>query len=231
MKENLEEGQIVLCTVTKIIGTTVFVRIEDYNQEGTIITSEIAPGRIRNLRDYVVPNKKIVCRVLRLDKNNVNLSLRRVSLKEKKEVIENYAKEKSIESALKTILKNPENVIPKIKQNFGIMEFYQKAKENPKIMEKLMSKEEASKLAKIFQEKKEKEIIVKKKILLNSRAENGIVKLKKILPGEATYLAAGKFVLTIKDKNYKDANTKMNLLIREIEKKARGENCEFIVEK
>ena len=73
----LEEGEIVLCTVDKIIGTTVFVKIEG-NGEGTITTSEIAPGRIRNLRDYVSPGRKIVCKVLRVDVNKISLSLRRV---------------------------------------------------------------------------------------------------------------------------------------------------------
>ena len=58
----LEEGQIVLCTVEKILGTTVFVKIEN-NGEGTLTTSEISPGRIRNLRDYVVIGKKIVCKI------------------------------------------------------------------------------------------------------------------------------------------------------------------------
>ena len=57
------EGQIVLGTVSKIVGTTVFVEIEG-NGEATLITSEISPGRIRNLRDYVVPGKKIVCKIL-----------------------------------------------------------------------------------------------------------------------------------------------------------------------
>ena len=55
----MEEGDVVLCTVTKIEGTSVFVNIEG-DGEGSIIVSEIAPGRIRNLRDYVLPNKKIV---------------------------------------------------------------------------------------------------------------------------------------------------------------------------
>ncbi|MEN9625985.1 MAG: hypothetical protein RL557_313, partial [archaeon] len=64
-KHELEEGQIVLCTVDKIIGTTVFVRI-DNNGEGTLTFSEIAPGRIRNLREYVMPGKKIVCKILKI---------------------------------------------------------------------------------------------------------------------------------------------------------------------
>ena len=79
----LEEGQIVQCTVDKILGTTIFVRIED-NGEGTITTSEIAPGRIRNLRDYVVPGKKIVCKILKIQGDKIYLSLRRVKQNEKK---------------------------------------------------------------------------------------------------------------------------------------------------
>jgi translation initiation factor 2 alpha subunit (eIF-2alpha) len=55
----LEVGDVVLCTVDRTAGTVVFVKIDGYG-EGSIITSEIAPGRIRNLREYVVPKKKIV---------------------------------------------------------------------------------------------------------------------------------------------------------------------------
>ena len=75
----MEEGDLVLCTVKRIIGTTVFVDIEG-NGEGTIITAEIAPGRIRNLRDYVSPGRKIVCKILSLKGKQINLSLRRVSI-------------------------------------------------------------------------------------------------------------------------------------------------------
>ena len=69
-RQELEEGQIVLCTVEKILGTTVFVKIEG-NGEGTITTSEISPGRIRNLRDYVVPGKKIVCKILSIKEDRI----------------------------------------------------------------------------------------------------------------------------------------------------------------
>ena len=85
--EQLEEGQIVLCTVEKIVGTTVFVKIQE-DGEGTLITSEISPGRIRNLRDYVVPGKKIVCKILHIRGNRIHLSLRRVKQNEKKELLD-----------------------------------------------------------------------------------------------------------------------------------------------
>jgi len=178
----LEEGQVVLCTVDKIIGTAVFVKIED-NGEGTIVTSEIAPGRIRNLRDYVVPNKKIVCKILSIDySGGIHLSLRRVSAKERKEVLEQYSKEKSLIATLKTIVKDAEKVIEKIKKSHTLVDFFEKVKEVPDLLEKIVSKEEAQKLLKIINEKKEKEVSVKREFQLKSEASDGIIKIKKILP-------------------------------------------------
>jgi translation initiation factor 2 alpha subunit (eIF-2alpha) len=135
----LEVGKIVLCTVKKIVGTTVFVSIDGYDKEGTIMTSEIAPGRIRNLRDYVVPNKKIVCKILRIDsKGHIDLSLRRVTIKEQKEVKEAYKKEKSIAATLKTIIPEADSLIKKIKERESLVDFFEDIKENPKKLEGLM---------------------------------------------------------------------------------------------
>ena len=49
-----------MCIVERIEKTVVFVKILNNGNEteGSITTSEIAPGRIRNIRDYVVPKKK-----------------------------------------------------------------------------------------------------------------------------------------------------------------------------
>lgn len=228
----LEEGQIVLCTVTKIVGTTVFVKIDDFNKEGTIITSEIAPGRIRNLRDYVVPNKKIVCKILRIDnKGHIDLSLRRVTIKEQKEAKEMHKKEKSLSATLKTILKNADSVIQKIKEKASLADFFEEAKEKPSQLDDLMSKQESEKILKILNEKKEKEVSVKKNFMLSCRQEDGIKRIKSILPPETTYLAAGKFSIEIKDKNYKDANHKVDEILKEVESKAKENKCIFEVPK
>ena len=230
--KTLEEGDVVLCKVDKIVGTTVFVKIED-NGTGTIVTSEIAPGRIRNLRDYVVPNKKIVCRVLRIDKSgHADLSLRRVTAKEKKEVSDYYQKEKNLAAALKTVLKEKATeIIKKIKEKSSIFEFLEQVKTTPEILKKIIPEQEAEQLLKILKEKKEREVTVKKKFSLSSEAGDGIIKIKKILPEEATYIAAGKFSVSIKDKNYKDANHKVEQILQEIETKAKELSCEFSVEK
>lgn len=230
-QEKLEERQIVLCTVEKVVRTTVFVKLDNYGKEGTIITSEIAPGRIRNLRDYVVPGKKIVCKILRIDGNHIALSLRRVSGKERKEFTEAHKKEKSLAATLKTIVKNVDEVVEKIKEKSTLAEFFEKVKENPKLLEKLMNKEESNKLLKILREKREKEVTVKKKFSISSEAEDGIKRIKKVLPEEATYIAAGKFLLTIKNKNYKEANAKITKILQETKERAEKEKCVFSAEK
>lgn len=77
-----EEGEIVLCTVKKILPTTVFVTVDEYdNKEGIIHISEIAPGRIRSIRDYISEGKRIICKILRVntDRGSIDLSLRRAT--------------------------------------------------------------------------------------------------------------------------------------------------------
>jgi translation initiation factor 2 subunit 1 len=102
-----EEGELVFCTVTKIFGHSIFVNIEDYTRSGMIHISEISPGRIRNLRDYVVEGKKIVCVVLRVnkEKGHIDLSLRRVSESQKRKRLEHIKQEQKSSHIVKQVAK------------------------------------------------------------------------------------------------------------------------------
>ena len=76
------EDSLVLVTVTKVNPNSVFVTLDYYeNRPGLIHISEISPGRIRNIRDFVIEGKKVVCKVLKIDqtKGHIDLSLRRVT--------------------------------------------------------------------------------------------------------------------------------------------------------
>src|SRR3989339_1873960 len=85
-----EEEEIVFCKVTKIFPNSVFVEILEYGEQGLVHISEIAPGRIRNLRDYVSEGRQIVCKVLRIDRQrgHIDLSLRRVNSTQRGEKLE-----------------------------------------------------------------------------------------------------------------------------------------------
>jgi translation initiation factor 2 alpha subunit (eIF-2alpha) len=235
MKQVVEEGQNVLCTVEKIEGTTVFVKIEG-DGEGTIMTSEVASGRIRNLRDYVVPQKKIVCKILKIEKGNIYLSLRRVSAKEKKEILEKYEKERSSFSMIKSAVgEKAQEIADKIKSKNSLYDFLIEAKENPIILSEFFEKSEAERLIKILNEKKEKKRIVKKQFLLQCNLPDGITRIKRILTInqkdiKILYISASKFSLEVTSNDYKNANNVIKTILAEISEKAKKENCKFEAE-
>lgn len=228
-----EEGDVVLCTVDKIEGTVVFVNIEE-NGEGSIVTSEIAPGRIRNLRDYVIPKKKIVCKILKIDSNkNIHLSLRRVTQKEKKEVLEWHNKEKKAENILKSNLEgNIQEIIAKIKKETSIAHLFEEAKENPQKLEKFISKQEADIIIDILKKEKIKKAVLKKEFSLRTNEPDGLKKIKEILSFknvEIKYVSAGKYSIKSEDNNIKVADTRIQEVLKEIEQKAKKNKVEFSI--
>ena len=231
---NLEVGEIVMCTVDRIAGTIVFVDIEE-NGQGSIILSEIAPGRIRNLREYVVPKKKIICKVLRVTHNgNIELSLRRVTKKETKEIKEQYKKEKSCINILKGILGDKsEKVINEILKTSKVDEFIQNAKENPKDFEKIIGKTEAKKILEILIAQKQKKVCVKKEIKFVTTKPNGLKLIKECLGKfkdiEVNYLSAGKYTFKAEADDLKKADNKLKEVLQEIEKKAKKLDFNFSI--
>ena len=229
-----EEGDVLLCTVEKIEGTLIFVKIDETGEEGTIVTSEIAPGRIRNLRDYVVPKKKIVCKVLRItDSGNIHLSLRRVTQKENKEIIEKYQNEKKKISILKSILgEKTKEIIEEIKKQSSISEFLGQAKENSKNLEKLVGKKDAEKILEIIKTEKSKKAIIKKDFQFKTAQSNGLELIKKILntrEAEIRYIAAGTYSIKIEAKDMKKADNKLQEILKEIENQAKKNKVEFSI--
>ncbi len=230
-----QEGDIVLCTVVNIDGTSVFVKLED-GQQGTITTSEIAPGRIRNIREYVIPNKKIVCKVLRVLKDHLDLSLRRVTSKERTQILEQFKQEQTAKSALNSLLKEKsEEIQLKIKENFKTLsEFFLAAKEDESLVVKYIPKEAVDAILKIVQKRK-KGIEIKKLVKMKCLAPDGIKKIKEIFAEndenmEITYISAGNFQIKIKDEDYKKANQKMSAFLEIVEKKGKANSCEYSIE-
>jgi len=236
MAFEFEPGDIVLCTVDRIVGTTVFVNIED-NGEGSIVFSEIAPGRIRNIRDYVVPKKRIVCKVLRISGDRIDLSLRRVTLKEQKQIKERYKQGRGFISILRSVLKEKaEDTLKDISKKGGIHGFLEKVKDDPKNLEELIGKQNSKKVFEIFKAQKPKRAVIKKEIILKSADPDGLEKIKEILGEiggkegvEIKYISAGKYSLKKAGEDIKEADQKLKEIIEMIEKKAKKGNLDFSI--
>src|SRR5210317_879230 len=90
-----QDSEVVVCKVTKVQFHSVFVNLEEYGKSGMLHISEVSPGRIRNIRDYVVEGKIIVCKVLKVDekKGHIDVSLRRVNEGQRKDKLSSVKQE------------------------------------------------------------------------------------------------------------------------------------------
>ena len=229
----LKENDVLLCSVEKIEGTTVFLRLES-GEKGTMILSEVAAGRIRNLREYVFPGKKIVCKVLKIAPEHIELSFRRVTAKEKEHVLDKYKKESALRNVFKTAGENAEKLLAQIKEEYDLNGFLDEARENPSILEKFVKKEKAQQISKMIAEKGEKKKIIVKKFVLRSVASDGAERIKNILKlkeGEIHYLGSGFFSLSISGVDFKEMNSRMNEILKEIEKRAKEKGAFFELRK
>ncbi len=240
-KEFPEEDEVLFGTVDRIVGTSVFVRLDNYGKEGVINFSEVAPGRIRNIRDYVRQGQKIVCKVLRVDKvkGHIDLSLRRVTSKEKKEITQEYKREKEFSVVLNLVVKDKARVgkiADGLRQKIKFSELLHKIIHSPEeaegfLREEKLNEDEIKQLEELVSEKlREKKIVARAKITLMSEAADGIERIKRALAeaenkgAEVIYMGAPNYVINIESDNHKEANRRLHALLDEMILKAKENN-------
>jgi|SRR3989344_4659424 len=241
-----EVNEVVMCTVKKVLFHSVFVDIEDYGLEGMIHISEVSPGRIRNIRDYVKEGKKIVCKVLNIkrDKGHIDLSLRRVNLAQRKNKVSEYKQEQKSEKILEHIARELKTDLKGVYENAGykILENYDTLHsafvdivENGVSLEKFgIDKKIAGKIEEFVKEKIKPAIVsVKGTLKLSSLDGKGVELVKKVLNNlvksnmEVSYLGSGKYNVGLQDKNYKDAESKLKEALDSSAKLAKELNVNF----
>lgn len=191
-----EIGEIIICTVKRILPHSVFVSIDEYEHiDGMIHISEIAPGRIRNLRDYVIEGKRIVCKVININKltGNIDLSLRRVGTSFMIQKLNEVKQEEKAERLLNGIGKELKldlkgmyyEVGFKAIERYGsLYNFFQAISSDEDAVKKevIIKPSIQEKLFKIIKEKiKPAEVSVSGTLSLQSYEENGIEDIKEIL--------------------------------------------------
>ena len=91
-----EPGELVVSTVKTIVPYGAYVALDEFNDtEGLLHISEISSRWVKNIRDHVRENQKVVLKVLRVDaaKLHIDLSLRRVNERERKTKIQQWKQE------------------------------------------------------------------------------------------------------------------------------------------
>lgn len=96
-KDTPELDEFVIATVRKILPYGAFCTLDEYdNTEAFLHISEVASRWIKNIHEFLKEDQKVVAKVFRMvpEKNQIDLSLKRVSDIEKRRKIEGYRKEK-----------------------------------------------------------------------------------------------------------------------------------------
>lgn len=245
-----EESDIVLCTVTKIHYHSVFVSLNEYPGKSAILhISEIAPGRIRNINEYVKQGKVIVCKILKVDpkKGHIDVSLRRVTENQrrtKQNILKQEQKaEKIIEFVAKKEKKDAKVILKKIQD--ATAEKYETiyeafadivAKKIQISDLKLDKKIEKTLEEIILQRIAPKKVEISAKLKLESHAPNGLEIVKNILIScekagvTVRYLGAGAYNIHVESKEYEEAEERMGK-VQEILDAANPKECAFTLQR
>src|SRR5437879_8869996 len=100
-----EVGDLVIATVTRVEDYGAYVKLDEYKAvEGLVHISEISTTWVRNIRDHARQGQKLVLKVLRVNpqRNQIDLSLRRVTGREKSEKMLEWKKERKPDAILKS---------------------------------------------------------------------------------------------------------------------------------
>lgn len=224
-----EEDELVMCTVTSVQYNSVFVRLDDFHgKSGLIHISEVSPGRIRNLRDYVKEGKMIVCKVLRVNeqRGHIDVSLRRVNEAQRRMKVEErkaeQKAEKIIDALAKQLDEEPKKLYTEIAKvlfpEYEMLNYaFTDIVENDASIEEIgLDKKYAEPLqALVIERIKPKEVAIEGDLVVTSHAINGLEIIKETLKAfdetsdqlDTRYLGAGTWRITIKAPDFKEAES------------------------
>jgi translation initiation factor 2 subunit 1 len=143
-----EIGDLVIATIETVTDYGAYAKLDEYDKRGLLHVSEISSSWIRNIRDFVREGQKVVLKVLRVDmeKGHIDLSLRRVTKREKIEKILSWKKYRKAEALLRGVAEKlglpDEEVYEKagkiVEEKYGLYEGFEKAaREGAEVLTKI----------------------------------------------------------------------------------------------
>ena len=164
-----ERGDLVIASIESVTTYGAYANLDEYNKKGLLHISEISSSWIRNIRDFVREGQKIVLKVVRVkpEKGQIDVSLRRVTRRERIEKIKVWKKDRKAETLLRNVAEksglSKEEVYDKagvfLDEEYGLYDGFEKLlRDGAKVLTDLGAPED---LAKIFFEVAEERILVK----------------------------------------------------------------------
>ena len=227
-----EEGELVIATVTKIQYHSVFCNLDEYNKSGMMHISEIAPGRIKNIGEYVKEGKTLVLKVLKIeqDKGHIDLSLRRVTEAQKRQKASELKQQQIVENIVKQLTEKGHDgaaILKQLEAQFqeyhSVFDAFQDVVEQNTTLAGFDKKLTEEILATIKERLKPKSVRIKGEFSIESWDPKGVEFIQeafKQTPETATvsYAGGGKYSVVIEDKNYKLAEETLKTIVDTVTK-------------
>jgi translation initiation factor 2 subunit 1 len=228
-----EESELLLCTVTKIYPHSVFVNIDEFDRSGMIHISEIAPGRIRNIGEYVKEGKKIVCKVLKVDleRGHIDLSLRRVGEGQRRQKMDEIKQEQKVEKIIEFVASHLKMkpvdlydiIAPGIFKKYDTVHacFEEFIADDSFLKSLNLDAKIYKELSEVIRQRiKPQVVVISGDLSIKTFAPDGIEHIKKALiaaqksveSAVIRYMGGGRYQVIVTDENFKDAEKKIKTI-------------------
>jgi len=240
-KDSPEVDEFVMATIRKILPYGAFCTLDEYgNREAFIHISEVASRWIKNIHEFLKEDQKVVARVFRIvpEKNQIDLSLKRVSDIERRRKIESYRKEKRALKLFEVVGKRIGKPHEQVWKEFGealvdkFGDIYSAFEESVVNESSLDSIKVPSEWKSIFREIgaqniKKPKVRVTGNLSISCKASDGVEVIKRILldateklgeEGEAkiTYLGAPRYMVVVTAPDYKKAEKISSTILKRV---------------
>jgi len=243
-----DKDELVIGIIKKIMPYGAFCVLPEYNNtEAFLHVSEIAPRWIKNIHEFVSEGQRYVVKVVHVDpqKNQVDISIKRVSEEEKKRKLELIQHEKKGAKLLEFSLKAAKVKldIKKIREEIEshYVDVYSCFKQASLEGEAALKDLDLPKALKLKIIEIAKKSIKKPTIEVDTVATlvcygpDGVEDIKKVLKVDNDisihYLGAPKYKISLTASDYKTGEKKLYKMLEQIKTLAQKNNCEFDYEK
>jgi len=240
VEELPEQGEIVIATVTKIMDHGAYVSLDEYDGlQGFLHVSEIAPGWIRSVGRYVKEGEKKVLLVkkVRLERNDIDLSLKQVSTDQKKKKLLEVKRHEKGSTLIKKVQEKAKLSTEDIEKLEDVLyskydsiydAFMDIARNGISVIEELkVPKKAVSALEEISSKMKLPSVEIRGVLEISNKMSDGVEIIKNTLLDvmkhengkniQITYLGAPKYRLAVTAQDFKLAEKIMKPVLEDIQ--------------
>ena len=123
-----DRGEVVIGTVVKIFPHGGFVKLEEYDCEAMLHISEISTKWVKNVSDHLQEGKRIVAKVLKIDREtgHIDLSIKNISENLVRDKMKEWKNEQRAHKLVQLAAercgsKNIQEIEQKIREKFGLL--------------------------------------------------------------------------------------------------------------